>query len=152
MEELSLRVIGIYIISFVLSVFLPDYYIPEILKRCRKILGEVKDEKDKWRSLPKFLGQIERALFWAFLLLFPSQFAIFLATWLALKTAGGYQIWHKPEGKEDKHAIHKGRAKFIMFLIGSGLSILSVVAIYYLTPTIINFLICFKDRVINIIF
>ena len=139
MEELTLEIGIIYIISFFLSILVPDLYIPEILKRFKSKI-EVKDEKEEWYFLPKCLGQIERAIYWLFWIFFTSQAVIFIGIWLALKGVGDFsRMWlGAKEEKGEKYRVHKIRAKFNIFLIGNGLSIFSVIVIYVLTQLVIQ--------------
>lgn len=123
----SSAVILICINSFLFSVFLPDLYIKDFLDYIRKPL-KIKTEKEKWRYLPQILGDVERALYWIVWCLFPSNFILFLSVWLGLKTVVDYQFW-KVSGNGVRGII-KGRCRFFLFLIGSGLSILSVLLIH----------------------
>ena len=120
-----------YGISFFLSIFLPDFFIPGILRRLRERLN-IEDEKEEWRYLPKIVGRVERTLYWLFWFLLNSQSIIFIGIWLGLKTAGGYNVW-LDNATGGKYGAHKGRAKFLIFLIGNGLSIILVIFVAYIT-------------------
>jgi hypothetical protein len=134
---MNLLELSIYIISFFSSIFFPDIFIPRIQNKMREKL-KIEDEKKEWYQLPKYLGWTERALYWLFWFLLQPHFVQFIGVWLALKTAGGYKVWLGSDG-EEQFKFHKGRAKFIIFLIGSGLSIISVIIIGYLTSILIKF-------------
>jgi len=127
----------IQIISLLLSIFLPEPFIKEITSDLKKPL-EIKDEKKEWGYLPKIVGRLERFIYWWFLFLFPSdqsKLFAFIVFWISLQTYGGKELWSK--SGEDIFKYHRGRALFIVFLIGKVLSVLSVIIIYYLFPYII---------------
>ena len=127
-----------YFTFLLLSIFFPDLYIKPLRTRWTNTIEKIQKinnqdikskEIDELRPFPQFVGWVERFLFYAFLLVDFSQFTIFLGVWLTLKTVITYKHW------DDEH---EGRAKFYIFLIGNGLSILSVMGFFFLAKLIIN--------------
>lgn len=114
----------LYLISFLSTVFLPDLYIVPIWKWYRKTKLNISVENKDLYILPKHLGWAERALSWIILIFFPSQFVVFLGIWLALKTTGSFKDWGNG---------HEGRGKFMVFVICSVFSIISVLVFVFLT-------------------
>lgn len=57
-----------------------------------------------------------------------SDFVTFIGIWLALKVVGDYKNWHGE---------HANRAKFMIFVIGTSLSIISVIVLSIFTQWII---------------
>ena len=117
--------------SLLLSIFIPDLYIPKIIRFYKKKV-EISESEENSRLyfLPKHLGWVERTLYWLCWFFLKSQFVIFLGVWLALKVVGNYTAW----GQEGDH---KGRARYIIFMIGTSLSIISVIVIALVTPLLI---------------
>ena len=132
----------IKIISLLISVFLPDLYLGEITKKLREPL-EITTEKKDWKHLPLVIGRIERFICCLFLICFPEDYTsllAFISFWVALQTYGGKENWEKIE--DDEYRQHRGRANFLVFLIGKSLSFLSTIFIYYLSLAIIQKCFC----------
>lgn len=127
----------IFILSLLAAIFLPDPFIKYLHKKLKEKLNIPKDqENEKWTLYPRLLGLVERLFFWLVWFLFKSQFIIFIGIWLALKVAGGYKNWASVG--EDNFATHRGRASFMIFMICTSLSIISVIVIAYFTDYLIE--------------
>ncbi len=136
--------IRILLLVFVIIIFVPDLFLPRLIKHLKKDLGQI-EENDEWSNYSKILGRIERCLYGIFLLFIPAQFSIFVGIWLALKVVGSFNTW-QPDFKErdasetysvlvaspnhkSSFEYHRRRARHIIFTIGTGLSLLWVVII-----------------------
>jgi hypothetical protein len=85
------------------------------------------------------LGWVERALFWLVWFLFHTDFITFIGIWLALKVVGDFKSWHGE---------HANRAKFISFVIGTSLSIISVILICFFTELFISKILASSHKVL----
>ncbi len=129
-----------FLIFLLISIFLPDFYIPTVRNKLMdKVIGlsGAKTENEKLFYIPKILGWMERILYYLFLLFFFDQFVFFVGIWLTLKTVVTYKSWESPDSGGET-PLHLARAKFIIFLIGNGLSIISVIVFFFAAKFIIN--------------
>ena len=92
-------------------------------------------DKAHRRDLPALVGGIERLLYVVAILAGAPEL---VAVWLALKVAGGWKAWSDgrdiswtTEDGSSKSVTVMGRHEFNIFLIGSGLSLLSAGAASY---------------------
>ncbi|KKP31159.1 MAG: hypothetical protein A2312_03290 [Candidatus Staskawiczbacteria bacterium RIFOXYB2_FULL_32_9] len=135
----------IYFIFLLASVLVPDVYILSVKKFLTnkvKELSTVKTESEKLFDIPQVLGWTERTLYYLFLAFFINQFAIFLGIWLALKTIVTFKDWQAQSTVTKKAKAGSGnivKAKFSIFLIGNGLSIISVILFFFLAKAILGF-------------
>jgi hypothetical protein len=116
----------IYVLSLIAAIFVPNLYIPYLTRNYKERIGilDGQVESESLLFLSKRLGEIERMLFWLAWFLFQSQFITLIGFWLALKVAGNYKNWGEK---------HQNRGNFIIFLIGTALSIISVIIICWVT-------------------
>ena len=108
------------IISSACSYWVVYYLVGKLKKYSTNKAPEEKKEEFEpgYPELTRWLGVIEGLLY---ILSFFLGHPEFIGLWLGLKVAGNWGDWTKP-GEE-------ARAKFIIFLIGSALNLLSVIVI-----------------------
>lgn len=108
----------IYILAIISAGYLCDFFVRPIVDWMKNYAkGKSSDNKKSdfiaiYPELTRWLGIIERGMYVAsWLLGFPQ----FIAFWLSFKVVGTWKDWTDP-GQE-------ARAKFLIFLIGSGISL-----------------------------
>jgi hypothetical protein len=102
--EITKLFVGIVFGSFVFG----EIVLYLVDKERRKIHTE-----EKPLDIQIYLGWLERALY---ILAWHLNESAFIPAWLALKTAGNWKSWEDGQ---------KGRQRFLVFLYGSGLSVLA---------------------------
>lgn len=101
------------------------------IKKYYKKTGRDNPESDILRKMPKLMGRIEVPIyFFSFSLNRPE----FIALWFTLKAAGNFQLWNA----KDTDDAHVGRAKYMSFMMKSGLSIGFTVLFAYIAQRIIK--------------
>lgn len=94
--------------------------IPQMMKGAAKLMEFAPDpDADRTKWAPRLVGLLEAVLYPTSLL---AGHGAFIGVWLALKTAGSWKRWEKET--------YEGRARFQIFLLGNGLSILFGAATY----------------------
>lgn len=141
----------IHLSSFLIAVFLPSFFIKTILlNELRKGINNIENNNTEYESLryiPKTFGEFERAFIYGLLLyIFNSKVdsansvIAFLGGWLALKVYVENKIWTNPGNIKEEQArnnFHIGRAKYLIHIIGTIVSISFIVIIFYLTQKLI---------------
>ena len=136
---ISLLAAFVYIVSVLAAIYLPDIFIPGLLNYLRHKRSGVKEYARKYkeqdlRIYTKWLGDAERLLFWIIGLYGSYESLVtFSIFWIGLKVATNYQLFLGIE-KEERHF---GRALFHISLIGSIASLVSVLAVVFVTKYVL---------------
>ena len=107
------------ILAVLLASFLFHHPIKFLMDKYRKDIYP----SPKYSELSSDLGKIERALY---VLAIVFQQAPFIAFWLGLKVAIRWKSWNGATKATDDEA-QTARARYLIFLIGNGLSLLAAV-------------------------
>jgi hypothetical protein len=93
--------------------------------------GKVNPENNILKKMPRLMGRIEVPLYF---FSYTSGRPEFIALWFTLKSAGNFQLWYE-KNPDDAHV---GRAKYMSFMMKSGISIGFAVLFAFIAQQIIH--------------
>ena len=115
-----------YLMATLLAVFFGDMIIRPLVSRARNHVDEYIKREQHFPEQSRWLGMVERALY---VLSWYAGQVLFIGLWLTLKVAVQWSSWKIPDDPkipldENGRTAQRARARFLIFLWGSGLSIL----------------------------